>query len=37
MIAPLEKHLVLPGARPALLEGEPARGAVRLALDLLKS
>jgi len=37
MVAPLEKHLDLPGARPALLEGEPARGAVRLALDLLKS
>jgi N-acetylglucosamine kinase-like BadF-type ATPase len=36
MIAPLEKHLDLAGARPALLEAEPARGAVRLALDLLK-
>jgi hypothetical protein len=36
MVAPLEKHLELPGARPALLEAEPARGAVRLALDLLK-
>ena len=36
MVAPLEKHLDLPGARPALLEAEPARGAVRLALDLLK-
>ncbi len=36
MVAPLEKHLDLPGARPALLEVEPARGAVRLALDLLK-
>src|SRR5258706_427107 len=37
MVAPLEKQLDLPGARPVLLEGEPARGAVRLALDLLKS
>lgn len=36
MVAPLAKHLDLPGARPALLEAEPARGAVRLALDLLK-
>jgi N-acetylglucosamine kinase len=37
MVAPLEKHLDLPGARPVLLEVEPARGAVRLALDLLKT
>ena len=36
MVTPLEKHLDLPGARPALLTVEPARGAVRLALDLLQ-
>jgi N-acetylglucosamine kinase-like BadF-type ATPase len=37
MVAPLEKHLDLTGARPAVLQVEPARGAVRLALDLLQS
>ena len=37
MVTPLEKHLDLPGARPALLAVEPARGAVRLALDLLQT
>jgi N-acetylglucosamine kinase-like BadF-type ATPase len=37
MVAPLETHLDLPGARPVLLQAEPARGAVRLALDLLQS
>jgi len=36
LVAPLEAALGLPGARPSLLEVEPARGAVRLALDLLK-
>lgn len=36
MVSPLEREIGLPGARPALLESEPARGAVRLALDLLK-
>lgn len=33
----LVRQLDLPGARPALLEVEPARGAVALALDLLKT
>jgi N-acetylglucosamine kinase-like BadF-type ATPase len=37
MVALLERDLDLPGGRPALLQAEPARGAVRLALDLLKS
>jgi len=36
MLEPLGRDIGLPGARPVLLEGEPARGAVRLALDLLK-
>jgi N-acetylglucosamine kinase-like BadF-type ATPase len=36
MVDPLVKHLDLPGARPSLLQVEPATGAVRLALDLLK-
>ncbi len=36
MVGRLAAEIGLPGARPALLEGEPARGAVRLALDLLK-
>jgi N-acetylglucosamine kinase-like BadF-type ATPase len=33
----LVKHLDLPGGRPSLLQVEPARGAVQLALDLLKA
>jgi hypothetical protein len=33
---PLARHLDLPGARPFLLDKEPACGAVSLALDLLK-
>jgi N-acetylglucosamine kinase len=37
MVAPLEAHLALPGGRPTLLQAEPARGAVRLALDLLRT
>lgn len=36
LVEPLVRHLDLPGARPSLLDVEPARGAVRLALDLLK-
>ncbi len=32
----LSSHLELPGAQPTLLATEPARGAVALALDLLK-
>jgi N-acetylglucosamine kinase-like BadF-type ATPase len=32
----LTRHLELPNARPALLTVEPARGAVALALDLLR-
>jgi glucosamine kinase len=36
MVDPLVKHLELPGAQPSLLQAEPAIGAVRLALDLLK-
>jgi N-acetylglucosamine kinase len=37
LVEPLVKHLDLPGARPSLLTLEPARGAVSLALDLLKA
>lgn len=33
----VEEALDLPGARPRLLQVEPARGAVALALDLLKA
>ena len=33
----VEAELDLPGARPRLLQVEPARGAVALALDLLKA
>jgi N-acetylglucosamine kinase-like BadF-type ATPase len=36
MVEPLVAHLDLPGAQPSLLQVEPAVGAVRLALDLLK-
>jgi N-acetylglucosamine kinase-like BadF-type ATPase len=36
MVRPLVEHLELPGAQPSLLQVEPAIGAVRLALDLLK-
>jgi N-acetylglucosamine kinase-like BadF-type ATPase len=36
MVDPLVREIGLPGARPALLERDPAHGAVRLALDLLK-
>jgi hypothetical protein len=32
----LSRNLGLPGAMPALLTVEPARGAIALALDLLK-
>ncbi len=37
MVEPLCRALDLPHARPALLEIEPAQGAVLLALDLLKA
>jgi hypothetical protein len=36
VIDSLTRQLALPAARPALLTVEPARGAVALALDLLK-
>jgi N-acetylglucosamine kinase-like BadF-type ATPase len=35
LVGRVTAHLGLPGARPRLLEVEPARGAVALALDLL--
>jgi N-acetylglucosamine kinase len=37
MVGPLVQSLGMPQARPSLLEGEPAKGAVRLALELLKA
>jgi hypothetical protein len=37
MVDPLVAHLDMPNARPAPLTVEPARGAVKLALDLLKA
>ena len=37
VIESLKRQLELPAARPALLAVEPARGAVALALDLLKN
>ena len=37
LVAPLVGHLDLPAGKPKLLDVEPARGAVRLALDLLKA
>ncbi len=36
MVRPLIRDVGVPGAHPSLLEGEPAKGAVALALDLLK-
>jgi N-acetylmuramic acid 6-phosphate etherase len=37
LVDPLVKHLDLPAGTPRVLDVEPARGAVRLALDLLKA
>jgi N-acetylglucosamine kinase-like BadF-type ATPase len=37
LVDPLVRHLDLPAGTPRVLDVEPARGAVRLALDLLKA
>jgi|SRR5438128_4609591 len=37
LVDPLVKHLDLPAGTPRVLDVEPARGAVRLALDLLRA
>jgi N-acetylglucosamine kinase-like BadF-type ATPase len=37
LVAPLTRALELAEAQPALLAGEPAQGAVVLALDLLRA
>ncbi|HUG55052.1 MAG TPA: BadF/BadG/BcrA/BcrD ATPase family protein [Vicinamibacteria bacterium] len=37
LVDPLVRYLDLPGGRPSLLQVEPARGAVQLALNLLQA